>query len=65
MCLLSISRMGFFSSDRSINEYAETIWKVDPIEVPKPETGEKRVYSSTNLKSMENLSDRSVKQENS
>jgi hypothetical protein len=26
-----VSRMGFFSSDRCINEYAETIWNIEPL----------------------------------
>ena len=30
----AVSRMGFFSSDRSINEYAESIWSIEPIDVP-------------------------------
>ena len=33
-CIISVSRMGFFSSDRCINEYAESIWNVEPV-VPK------------------------------
>lgn len=27
----SVARMGFFSSDRCINEYAEEIWNVEPL----------------------------------
>ncbi len=27
----SVARMGFFSSDRCINEYAEGIWNVEPL----------------------------------
>lgn len=29
----SVARMGFFSSDRCINEYAEGIWNVEPLAV--------------------------------
>jgi glycogen phosphorylase len=36
-CITSVSRMGFFSSDRCINEYAESIWNVEPL---NPERGE-------------------------
>ena len=33
-CITSVSRMGFFSSDRCIDEYAESIWNIEPL---KPE----------------------------
>lgn len=38
--ILTVARMGFFSSDRCIDEYAETIWNIEPIK-PKTEDGEK------------------------
>ncbi|KAH8804783.1 glycosyltransferase family 35 protein [Xylogone sp. PMI_703] len=35
--ITSVARMGFFSSDRCINEYAEGIWNIEPL---KPKAGE-------------------------
>lgn len=32
-CIRSVARMGFFSSDRCINEYAEEIWNIEPLAV--------------------------------
>ena len=34
MSVLNVSRMGYFSSDRSIAEYAEKVWKVEPTRLP-------------------------------
>ncbi|KAL2753454.1 glycosyltransferase family 35 protein [Sodiomyces alcalophilus JCM 7366] len=31
--ITSVARMGFFSSDRCINEYAEEIWNIEPLRV--------------------------------
>ncbi|KAH8656166.1 putative glycogen phosphorylase [Tricladium varicosporioides] len=33
--IISVARMGFFSSDRCINEYAESIWNVEPLNPDK------------------------------
>ncbi len=33
MSILNVARMGHFSSDRSITEYAEKIWKTQPVEI--------------------------------
>ncbi|PSR80178.1 glycogen phosphorylase [Coniella lustricola] len=35
--ITAVSRMGFFSSDRCINEYAEEIWNIEPLKADKPE----------------------------
>ena len=35
-CIRNICNMGFFSSDRSVQNYANSIWKISPIEVPRP-----------------------------
>ena len=35
-CINNICNMGFFSSDRCVQNYANDIWKIQPIEVPKP-----------------------------
>lgn len=32
-CITSVARMGFFTSDRCINEYADTIWNIEPLQV--------------------------------
>jgi hypothetical protein len=46
--------MGFFSSDRSIEEYAQNIWKLEKIEVPKPTLNkENRIVSTGNLVALE------------
>mmetsp|Transcript_76728 Transcript_76728/g.206755 ORF Transcript_76728/g.206755 Transcript_76728/m.206755 type:complete len:495 (+) Transcript_76728:165-1649(+) len=35
-CLLAVAGMGFFSTDRTIQEYADKIWKISPCLRPDP-----------------------------
>ncbi|MFT5431033.1 MAG: starch phosphorylase [Myxococcota bacterium] len=37
MVLRNIANMGYFSSDRTINEYATEIWNVKPCSIPDPD----------------------------
>jgi starch phosphorylase len=45
MSMLSIARMAWFSSDRTIGEYAQNIWKV-PFELPSNVLGREQEQES-------------------
>jgi starch phosphorylase len=52
--IISITKMGFFSSDRSIEDYCEKIWGVDAMEVIMPcSKSSQRVISHGNLKCLD------------
>ncbi|MCU0858924.1 MAG: glycogen/starch/alpha-glucan phosphorylase, partial [Pontiellaceae bacterium] len=36
--ILNVSQMGWFSSDRTIREYAEKVWDIKPIRISRPDT---------------------------
>ena len=46
-CIENICHMGFFSSDRSIKDYAKDIWNISPCEVPQPSIDKEKHYVST------------------
>ena len=46
-CIENICHMGFFSSDRSIKDYAKDIWNITPVEVPQPSIDKEKHYVST------------------
>ena len=46
-CIENICHMGFFSSDRSIQNYADDIWGISPIEVPEPSIQKEGHFVST------------------
>ena len=36
MVVRNIAKMGYFSSDRSVREYAERVWNVSPVPITPP-----------------------------
>eukprot|EP00921_Rhytidocystis_pertsovi_P013357 GHVQ01021589.1.p1 GENE.GHVQ01021589.1~~GHVQ01021589.1.p1 ORF type:complete len:932 (+),score=117.03 GHVQ01021589.1:256-3051(+) len=48
LSIKAASSMGKFSSDRTIRQYAETIWNIEPCERPAPSEGVHRMRSFAN-----------------
>lgn len=54
MAIIGVAKSGFFSSDRTIRQYAQEIWKVEPVSIPQPSSDStKRVRSFANLPTAE------------
>jgi glycogen phosphorylase len=50
MAILGVAKSGFFSSDRTISEYASQIWNLDSVPIPQPTKDPKaRVRSYANM----------------
>ena len=63
-CVENICHMGFFSSDRSIRDYANDIWNVVAMEVPKPSlTKEQHLISTSNLQLLNKGDDKEEKED--
>ncbi|MEZ4517302.1 MAG: glycogen/starch/alpha-glucan phosphorylase [Chloroflexota bacterium] len=54
MSILNAARSGFFSSDRTMRQYCEDIWKVEP----RPVVGEYPAYARRQLASLNNATDK-------
>jgi Carbohydrate phosphorylase len=53
MAITGIAKSGKFSSDRTIQEYCEQIWKISPNPIPNPASDpSKRVRSFPNLREL-------------
>ena len=50
MAIQGIAKSGKFSSDRTVAEYCDKIWKIEPCPIPHPSTSpNKRVKSFANI----------------
>lgn len=50
MAIEGVALSGKFSSDRTIDQYAKEIWKVEPVPIPQPSSDPKaRVRSYANM----------------